>query len=84
MQVSVHQSFCFMYFLCDYARPAVSSCVLRCVQAAVFAAPSTPCEVNIATLGKQSQADRAGAAEVKRRRQPAHKPFFIQRNNTVP
>lgn len=42
VQVRVHQSFCFMYFLCDYAHPAVSFCVLRCAQASVFAALSTP------------------------------------------
>lgn len=77
MQVRVHQSFCLVYFLCDYAHPAVSLCVLRCAQASVFAALSTPCEENIAVLGKQNQVDQARAAEVKQGRQPAHRPFFI-------
>lgn len=66
-----------MYFLCAYARPAVSLCVLRCARVSVFAALSTPYEVNIVALGKQSQADQARAGEAKQGRQPAHRPFFI-------
>lgn len=51
--------------------------MLRCEGASVFAALSTPSEVNIAALGKQTQEDPARAAEAKQGRQPAHRPFFI-------
>lgn len=66
-----------MYFLGAFACTAVNLCVLKSAGANIFAALSTPCEVNIAALGKQTNEDPARAAKGKKGRQPPHRPFFI-------
>lgn len=61
--VCAHQSFCFMYFLCAYACPAVSLCVLRCARVSGFAGLSNPLRSKYCSAGK---AEETGAEQRQR------------------
>lgn len=55
-----------MYFLCAFCLPCCKLVFAKCAIVSIGAALSTPCEVNIAVLGKQTEEDVARAATGKK------------------